>query len=93
MRHIKQFTGDLDTENQRTLEECLQGKVCVFVSVVAIDWKQAIERGRKKIDQILHLIRAFFGTHTFYNLPASNLCVTINKTLPRTLGISNPIPD
>lgn len=93
--HITQFiTGELRANDQRTLQESLLGRVCVFVSpVMAIDSKQAIERGRKKIDQILHLMRGFFGTHTFYNLPTPNVCVAINRTPPIEWSISDAIHD
>jgi hypothetical protein len=93
IQFITGFTGELDPANQKILERHLQGKVCVFVSVMAIDQKQAIERAREKIDQILHLIRGYFGTRIFYNLPTPNLYVAINKKTERTLGAFHPIQD
>lgn len=74
LRFITKFTGELDAAYQKILEEQdLQGKVCVFVNVRAIDQKKAIQMGREKIDQILHIIRRYFGTRIFYNLPTPNL--------------------
>jgi hypothetical protein len=94
LRFITKFTGELDAAYQKILEEQdLQGKVCVFVNVRAIDQKKAIEMGREKIDQILHIIRGYFGTRIFYNLPTPNLYVAINKKPEKAMGASRPIHD
>jgi hypothetical protein len=53
--------------------------VCVSRYVKAIDYKKAIEKGEKKINYTLCLIRGYFGTHTFYVLPTPSVFVAINK--------------
>jgi hypothetical protein len=94
MQSITEFTGELEAEFQQRLQGFLQGRVCVFVfSVMAIDQAQAIERAIERIDQALHIIRGYFGTHLFYNLPRPNMYVAINRNTVRTMGASFPIRD
>lgn len=92
MRFITEFTGELDSAFQQRLQDHLQGRVCVFVfSVMAIDQAQAIERAKEMIDEALHIIRGYFGTRLFYNLPSPNMYVAINRNPQRTMGASFPI--
>lgn len=76
---ITDFAGSLAPYHQKKLEEDLQGNVCVFMFVMAIDWKRALEKARKKIGQILHIMRLHFGTHVFHSLPTPKLFKAINK--------------
>jgi hypothetical protein len=88
LRIITDFTGNLDPNDQKMLEEDLQEKVCVFVFVMAIDGKRAIEKASKKIGQILHMMRVHFGTDVFHSLPTPKLFKAINK---KTMIVSRPI--
>ena len=74
---------------KKRLKEGLQGKVCVFLfSIMAIDQKQAIEKARKRIDQVLHIMRLYFGSHVFHSLPTPNLFKAISK---KSIGVSRPL--
>jgi hypothetical protein len=57
---------------------------------MAIDQTQAIERAKERIDQTLHIIRGYFGTHLFHNLPTPDVYVAITRNAEITMGASFP---
>lgn len=82
---ITKFAGKVDIWFLNTIDQVCGGKVCIFVHVRAIDQKRAIEKGGKKINQTLHMIRGYFGSNVFYYLPTPTVLIAIKKDSGNTM--------
>jgi hypothetical protein len=76
---ITKYTHKLDQVDRKILNRYFRGKVCVLVSVMATDSKQAIEKGDRKINHILHIIRGYFGSRIFCMLTTPSEFIAVNK--------------
>jgi hypothetical protein len=77
--YITNYTDKVKRDDLTRIIPPWNGVVCIFVYVKAIDSDGAIEKGEKKINLILCMIRGYFRTHTFYSLPTPTEFVVISK--------------